>query len=253
MKLTPEEKAAKMETRRLAAEAEARFLAFAPQFKEWPKIGRLNRDIVITEKLDGTNAAVVIVPDDEEVAGPGGGTETVVTGRFKVYAQSRTRILTPQSDNFGFRAWVEQNADALIYALGPGTHFGEWWGKGIQRGYGLTEKRFSLFNTDKWFDKTKGLYEAYTPELVAIREAGVAIGVVPILYSGPWMQVLGYKDDPTSFKVRYAPDFMIEWLRKDGSVAVPGFAAEGVVVFHKASGTLFKATVDADGKHKGEV
>lgn len=235
MKLTPEQLAEKAEERRLHAAAEQLFLSQAPKFREWPKIGRLNRDIIVTEKIDGTNAAVVITEDG------------------RVYAQSRTRVLTPQNDNFGFRAWVNENAEALKYALGPGTHFGEWWGKGIQRGYGLTEKRFSLFNTDKWFDKTKGLYEAYTPEIITVREAGVALGVVPILYSGPWMQVLGYKDDATSFKMRYAPEFMIEWLRKEGSVAVPGFAAEGVVVFHKASGTLFKATVDSDGKHKGEV
>lgn len=235
MKLTPEELAQKAEERRLRAEAEQLFLSQAPKFRPWPKIGRLNRDIIITEKLDGTNAAVVITDDG------------------RVYAQSRTRVLTPQNDNFGFRAWVDENAEALKYALGPGTHFGEWWGKGIQRGYGMTEKRFSLFNTDKWFDKTKGLFEAYTPEIIAVREAGVALGVVPILYSGPWMQVLGYKDDPTSFKMRYAPEFMIEWLRKDGSVAVPGFAAEGIVIFHRASGSLFKATVDGDAKHKYET
>lgn len=30
------------------------------EFQPWPKIARLNRDIVITEKIDGTNAAVHI-------------------------------------------------------------------------------------------------------------------------------------------------------------------------------------------------
>ena len=34
--------------------------------------------------------------------------------------------------------------------LVPGRHFGEWWGSGIQRGYGLDEKTFSLFNAYRW-------------------------------------------------------------------------------------------------------
>lgn len=29
----------------------------SPEFRPWPKIARLNRDIVITEKIDGTAAA----------------------------------------------------------------------------------------------------------------------------------------------------------------------------------------------------
>lgn len=235
MKLTPEQLAQKSEERRLRAEAEQLFLSQAPEFREWPKIARLNRDIIITEKLDGTNAAVVITEDG------------------RVFAQSRTRVLTPQSDNFGFRGWVDANAEALKYALGVGTHFGEWWGKGIQRGYGVEGKTFSLFNTDKWFVKEQGHPWQLTPELQDIRANGVAISVVPVLYEGPWMQTLGYKGDEASFRVRYAPEFFIEWLRKDGSVAVPGQPAEGIVVFHKASGMMYKATVDNDGKHKGEV
>jgi hypothetical protein len=233
-KLTPEELAVRAETRRLAAEAEERFLAAAPEFKPWPKIGRLNRDIVITEKIDGTNAAVVI-------------TET------QVYAQSRTRVLTPQKDNFGFRAWVDANAEALRYALGIGTHFGEWWGKGIQRGYGQSGKTFSLFNTDKWFVKEAGHPWRLTPELEDIRKNGVAISVVPVLYEGPWVNNLGYVDVANSFRRWFAPDFFIDWLHKDGSVAAPDQPAEGIVVFHYATGTMFKATVDNDAMHKFEV
>ena len=52
---------------------------------------------------------------------------------------------------FGFARWVETNRERLITLLGPGLHFGEWWGSGIQRGYGLTkgDKRFSLFNVER--------------------------------------------------------------------------------------------------------
>ena len=52
-------------------------------------------------------------------------------------------------DNHGFARWVSENAEELL-KLGEGRHYGEWHGKGIQRGYGLEEKRFSLFNVTRW-------------------------------------------------------------------------------------------------------
>ena len=103
----------------------------APEFTGFGKIARLVGDMTITEKIDGTNAAVGITEDGD------------------VYAQSRSRIITPKDDNFGFAAWVEAHTDELLN-LGPGVHFGEWWGMGIQRKYGLTERRFSLFNVARW-------------------------------------------------------------------------------------------------------
>ena len=101
------------------------------EFIAFPKIARLRRDCVITEKLDGTNAQIVI--QDGEIVAVG----------------SRSRWITPgkDTDNYGFAGWVEQNRAELL-GLGDGTHFGEWWGSGIQRNYGLTEKRFSLPSTD---------------------------------------------------------------------------------------------------------
>src|SRR5688572_20465998 len=66
-------------------------------FHEFPKIPRLNRDICITEKIDGTNAAIGI------------------TDYGLVYAQSRNRILGTgkHDDNMGFGRWVQQNAALL--------------------------------------------------------------------------------------------------------------------------------------------
>lgn len=105
-----------------------------PEFKEFPKIARLNRECIITEKIDGTNACVVVAED--------GG----------VWAQSRNRLLSHETDPFGFALWVERNKDALREVLGTGYHFGEWWGSGIQRRYGLEgpDKRLSLFNVERW-------------------------------------------------------------------------------------------------------
>lgn len=101
-------------------------------FLAWPKIPRLaNETFHITEKIDGTNACIVISENGF------------------ILAQSRSQFITPEKDNYGFARWVYENQKTLVTDLGKGHHFGEWWGNGIQRNYGLTEKRFSLFNPTK--------------------------------------------------------------------------------------------------------
>jgi hypothetical protein len=192
----------------------------APEFKPWPKIARLNRDIVITEKIDGTNAAIGVTPDGE------------------VYAQSRTRIITPEKDNFGFARWVRDNKTELREALGPGLHFGEWYGQGIQRGYGLDHKRFALFNVKRFGEVAQYL----AGDGRGLVPAG--LDVVPVLYEGPFNE--GYDISPWE-------DVMF-FLRRDGSRVVPGFMKpEGIVIFHAAAGTMFKVTLEGDEKPKGQV
>jgi hypothetical protein len=217
-------------------------------FVGWPKIGRLNRDIIITEKIDGTNAAIGITLDGQ------------------VYAQSRTRIITPQDDNAGFARWVEKHADLLREHLGQGLHFGEWWGVSIGRGYDLSERRFSLFNTKRWESDPLG-----KAALEALRAAGVAVYSTPVLYEGPWTGILGYKgpdgewltqpQDWAEFDVpgmpnprpRFAPNFIIEHLKRVGSQAAPGYMKpEGIVVYHRAGDVMFKVTIEKDEAHKGQ-
>jgi hypothetical protein len=176
------------------------------EFEEWPKIARLNRNIVVTEKIDGTNAAVVITEDGQ------------------VGAQSRTRLITPEVDNYGFAGWVSRNRDDLVDILGPGRHFGEWWGSGIQRRYGLTgpDKRFSLFNTGRWHDE-------HTAEFGRIP----GLGVVPVLYQGPFDQE--------------AINAELRMLSIKGSVAAPGYMdPEGIVVYVAAARQMFKVTIKGD-------
>lgn len=122
-------------------------------FKAWPKIPRLKDEVYyITEKIDGTNAAIIIqnltnLPE-EKLESPLS-TYSLDGITYCIWAQSRTRLITPEDDNFGFAKWVKENAEQLIKDLGEGYHYGEWWGNGIQRGYGLDHKRFSLFNLTK--------------------------------------------------------------------------------------------------------
>jgi RNA ligase len=176
------------------------------QFEAFPKIARLNRECVITEKIDGTNAQIIVTPEGEVLAG------------------SRTRLITPENDNFGFARWVEQNKESLK-RLGYGRHFGEWWGTGIQRTYSLSEKRFSLFNVHAWKD---GLPEGLPSN----------VGVVPILYQG-------------IFSSQAVKDALWK-LESEGSTAAPGFLnAEGIVLYHTASKSLYKVTLVGDEKPKG--
>jgi len=176
----------------------------APEFTPFPKIARLSRPIVITEKIDGTNASIWIAPDFSEIR-----------------ASSRTRWITPKDDNFGFARWVESHREELLM-LGEGHHFGEWWGSGIQRGYGLTngERRFSLFNTSRWGESRPPCCE-----------------VVPVLYHGEF--------DTDVVEVA------LDRLASLGSQAAPGFMRpEGVIVYHTAANMMFKKTLEKDeGKH----
>lgn len=183
-----------------------------PDFVEFPKMARWSRDIIITEKIDGTNAAVVVEALEGNAA-PG----AIWQGDgIAVYAQSRSRFITPEDDNYGFAAWVRLHAEELAAGLGEGRHFGEWWGKGIQRTYSQPVKRFSLFNVSRWADVRPACCE-----------------VVPTLYSGT--MVPGQVEK------------CMRLLEKDGSVAAPGFMdPEGVVLFHVAANIGFKKTIKKD-------
>jgi len=214
-------------------------------FRKFPKIPRLNREIIITEKIDGTNAAIGIVEVPPTVEGG--------TGYYRAYAQSRNRVLTPENDNFGFANWVRHHEGTLVRVLGPGLHFGEWWGVGIGRTYDLSERRFSLFNTAKWVKAEVADGLVLLPALEWARERGCALYTVPVLYTGPWMTYFPDDGDlPGIDEKTYAPDRTLRRLANEGSHAVPGYLRpEGIVVYHKAGGVLFKATVEHDEEYKG--
>jgi hypothetical protein len=100
------------------------------EFKGWPKTTRIKGNLItITEKIDGTNACVIV--RDGQVVG----------------MQSRNRMIKPGDDNMGFAFWVHENRDELAQ-LGDGYHYGEWAGPGIQQNkHNFPSKQFFLFNT----------------------------------------------------------------------------------------------------------
>lgn len=207
-------------------------------FEEFPKIARLSRACVITEKIDGTNAQVHI--ENRALFAEGFPPEVIAANDTHIMlAGSRNRYITPGADNFAFAAWVKANAETL-WGLGEGRHFGEWWGAGIQRRYGLAEKRFSLFNVARWIRSEEE--RTPQPELHENRQRVLpaCCSVVPVLYSGP------FGTDTVDEAVRA--------LREGGSVAAPGFTnPEGVVVYHAASRTMFKKTIEKDEEPKGKT
>jgi hypothetical protein len=175
------------------------------EFKEFGKIHRLYRQVIVTEKIDGTNACVIVDADG------------------RVGAQSRSRVITPLDDNAGFAAWVFAHEEELR-GLGPGHHFGEWWGRSIQRNYGLAERRFSLFNVHRWGETRPACCH-----------------VVPVLFAGD---------------AHYGFDIVkvaLDGLRACGSVAAQGFMRpEGVVAYHTQADALFKVTLERDDEPKGK-
>lgn len=196
------------------------------EFKHFPKIARLSRECVVTEKIDGTNASIFIGESGEFLTG------------------SRTQWITPEKDNYGFSRWANDHKYELM-GLGVGHHFGEWWGSGCQRGYGLAkgEKRFSLFNAHRWAmvgAKLKS-YPQENPTLPPKTQeyAPACCHVVPVLHEGIFCTV--------------AIDALLGALKQTGSLASVGFMnPEGIVIYHKAANVMFKKTIEKDDEWKGK-
>ncbi len=171
-------------------------------FVKFPSLTRFSQGWTVTEKIDGTNGCIAF--DDD----------------MNMFVGSRSRWLASGDDNFGFFAWANANEEELR-KLGPGRHWGEWYGGKIQRGYGLKEKRFALFNAMRWQDAE------LRPKCCEVVHAFILNGYID--------------DHADTFE-----SIMID-LKFNGSRQVPGFDnPEGIVCYHSKSGTSFKKTFDYD-------
>lgn len=151
-----------------------------PLFIPYPKIPRLMRPIIVTEKLDGCNAKIL------------------VTGTGEIFAGGRNRWLRPRvsdkgsdPDQFGFAAWVANREEELWEELGIGLHTGEWFGYRVNRNYDLKERRFALFNPKADWDPKH-------------------CTSVPVLYSGMYSQeaIYGCVEDLRRNGSHAVPGFM---------------------------------------------
>lgn len=227
------------------------------QFQEFKKIPRLSRDVLVTEKIDGTNGQIVIMTKEKIILecehcdyisddfienfclyihpeNPHVDEED----KLYIFAGSRNRWLKigKDSDNHGFASWVKENGVDLVM-LGEGRHYGEWHGKGINRGYGLDHKRFALFNASKWVKLN--ISDSYQSLKLKQQYCPDCCEVVPILYEGMFNT--------------HDIEFTLDKLRTEGSKAVPGYMnPEGICIYHTTAGQYFKKTIENDEKHKGE-
>lgn len=197
-------------------------------FKKWSSTPRFHKGLHITEKIDGTNACVIIYDG-------------------QVKAQSRKRIITPDNDNYGFAKWVYENAGALTDALGYGYHYGEWYGEGIQKNpLKIEGKRFALFNTWHWA----------RPENAERLEMVDGLEHVPVLHderlhgTANWETIPLILQDLMTWgsKVQAAPehvDYDEGWLVKP--------KPEGIIVWHRETQQKYKILLENDAFHKGEL
>lgn len=169
-----------------------------PDFEPWGKTARLQSPITISEKIDGTNGVIKFAGE-------------------QMFVGSRKRWVFPHDDNFGFALWANDNYEELLDIFGPNsTTYGEWWGRGIQRGYGLGVRNFSPF------------WPISAPRTLS---DGSTVETVPIIWRGDFSQV--------------AVEMAIAQLRSYGSLAAPGFMqVEGVVVQFDHNRTRFKVVID---------
>ena len=164
------------------------------EFIPFPKIprGTSGEQITITEKLDGTNACIIVQINID-------GIPEVIS------VQSRKRIIGVGDDNYGFAQWVYDQGPQLAEKLGEGYHYGEWYGLGIQKNPHMkTTKRLALFNSERWQDGRQ-----QRPE---------GVECVPILYEGPWTDEI---IDSTMFQLRmdatelqYKAEGIVIWYHK---------------------------------------
>lgn len=218
-----------------------------PEFQSFPDIKKLGTAVLfITQKIHGSNAQVYIFQDSHDLEtsnvhpsqdrlgelceqNPGKTIEVemrniddfkveycVVAKFLNLSVGSRSRWIAPGNDNYGFAEMVYANKQEFINKLGPGRHYGEWAGPGINSGEGLKQKVFVLF--DHW-------------RYPADRPLPPNTVIVPVLYEG-------------QFDLSQVEKAMTE-LKTNGSKLVPGFMRpEGVVV--RIKGERYKVVFQAE-------
>ena len=201
------------------------------EFIKYPKTKRFSSDIIITEKIDGTNAQLVYDKENEVLL-----------------AGSRNRFITVDKDNYGFARWVDDNREILTKYFNSFSNipvYGEWWGSGIQRGYGLTggEKYFSIFNV--------GLFGPVMPsELHAI-----GVRYVPVLYEGSnrrdvILDVFGNLDNAGSQV--FLKSGCLEQFKFYFKPVSNELEPEGICIFFKQMGVIYKMTYEYENGKWGD-
>ncbi len=199
------------------------------EFKAWGSTPRENKNKTITEKIDGTNACLVIT-------------------NGKIVAQSRKRIITPEDDNYGFAKWAHANAGVLFDTLGYGYHYGEWYGEGIQKNpLGIEGRRFALFHPTKY-------NEANGYDLSKVD----GLETVPLLHHGQcdvWTipDIMSDLDIYGSKVVGAKRTKIVRDLGDGYTYEIDKAAtAEGIIIWNNETRTRTKMLLENDAYHKWE-
>lgn len=187
-----------------------------PEFERYPKMTRIPKvKMWITEKVDGTNAQILIealpTPYFPQFHGdtlvyynaPSGGTSLrelgfhqTTKGWLRVaLIGSRKRTIEPNVpkikdeagktvapaqalDNAGFARWVRDNEAKICELLGEGRHYGEWAGPGINGNrHQFDVRHFFLFGGAPCYElRERGTH---------LEIGGAIVRPVPLLYEGP--------------------------------------------------------------------
>lgn len=165
-------------------------------------------------KLDGTNAAIQILPGGE------------------VAAQSRSRMLKVGDDNFGFAAWVDTVKGlfaGLHDRIGPSVVFGEWCGPGVQ-------KRTAIARIDR------KIFAVFAIQLLSDGEAAARLIVEPEqlrallpthndLFVLPWhgqKHTLDYGDDTQLSEAAAKVNAMVDAVERVDPWVRDTFGVEGL-------------------------
>jgi hypothetical protein len=123
----------------------------------FPKIGDYRSAVKRVKELNKNNFKTLIFSGTPKLHGTN--SSVCYNSNGDLWAQSRTKIITPENDNYGFAKFVEDNRndfltymDVLSEDLGLSSGetlvlYGEWAGKGIQSGVAISEldKFFCIF------------------------------------------------------------------------------------------------------------
>ena len=219
-------------------------------FQRWPDIESLGNVVKAARRCGGTSLVVTYRP---KIKLHGTNAAVRVAADGAVTAQSRTRDITPDDDNYGFAAWVEGKADSFRW-LAKGQEaifYGEWCGHGINDGTAVQQigrKVFAIFEGPAHRGDVLRVchhIDFYGPERtvnllddadVAAFAAEVNAAVAVVEAEDPWVL--------ENFGVSGVGEGLVYYALNDVPAAVRMFKAKGEK--HRVNKTKTAAAVDEE-------
>jgi hypothetical protein len=150
------------------------------QHVSWGSIELLHNVVRTLTHLSELGRAFPVVEYRAKVKLHGSNCAVQVTGDG-IVAQSRTALLTPESDYKGFATWTKAH-EAYFAQLQPGiVVFGEWCGPGVEKGMAISQASRKVFAV---FAVQAAGRVVYEPD--AVRALVPAAGAPDDLYVLPW-------------------------------------------------------------------